>query len=175
MPGMGMARTAAVAIGVVSLAIYPLGGEQAPAPAAGHETSVKKPGDTLVVVATKAGTELVIVSGSGIGAAAAMLAAEDFGRPLVLEFKYADGRGFKMLEHLSLTTPRLRIYGQLDESGRLAFYWADAQGKFPGELEMSGWVRVQVERLDGRMRVVLPANMLDTAAKLVVEWIDAYR
>jgi hypothetical protein len=175
MPGMGMVSTAAVAIGLVSLAIYPLCGEQAQVPAAGHETRVKKQGDTLEVVATKESTQLVIVSGSGIGGATAQLAAEDFGRPLVLEFKYADGRGFKMLEHLSVTTPRMKIYGQLDESGRLAFSWADAQGKFPGELEMSGFVRVQVERLESGMRVVFPANMLDRAARLEIEWIDAYR
>lgn len=174
--GNACTQAAAAAIGILGLACVPLLADPAVVVAgAGHETSVKKPGDALVVVTSKESTELGIVSGSGIGAAAVMLAAEDWGKPLVLEFRYADGRGFKMLEHLALTTPRLKIYGQLDDSGRLAFYWADVQGKFPAELEMSGFVRVQVERRAGGMRVVLPANMLDQAAKLEVEWIDAYR
>jgi hypothetical protein len=165
-------RAAGLATGLAMLPL-PLFGEQVAAPA--HAASVKKPGDSLAVAADQEATRLVIVSGSGIGAATVVLAAQDWGKPLVLEFRYADGRGFAMLEHLVLTTPRLKIQGQLDGTGRLAFYWADGQGRFAGELENSGFVRVQVERLPTGMRVVLPANMLDRDAKLELEWIDAYR
>jgi len=173
--GISRSRAAGLATGLLLLALEPLAGEPAPAPAAARATSVKKLGDSVAVAAERAATRVVIVSGSGIGAATAMVSAADWAKPLVVEFRYADGRGFKMLEHLALTTPRLKIYGQLDDSGRLAFSWADAHGKFPGELENSGFVRVQVERLATGMRIVFPANMLDRDARLEVEWVDAYR
>lgn len=143
---------------------------------AGRTGEVRKAGDQLVAREVDGRTVVAVTSGMGIGSGSVQLTAADWARPLVIELRYADGRGFGMLEHLSLTAGnRLRVLGAAKDDGRMAFYWGDGQGTFPDELNMSGWLRVRIEREPGVMRMVFPPRMLEGEARLALEWVDAYR
>jgi hypothetical protein len=135
---------------------------------------LKRKDDSIEVVREPKRTLFVITSLSGIGTAKIVRSEGPWPSQVVLRLRHAPGQGLKALENFELTVGRMRLKGNDKQSGKLPFFLADAEGKFPPDDAPSGTLNVtfspQAEALD----VVLPANLL-AGDRVEIVWIDFYR
>ena len=89
-------------------------------------------------------TVLVIASSTGIGGLT--LASKDgrWPKDVTVRLRYLRGGPFKTLEGFEMSAGRMLVKGNSRQSGRIPFFLADADGKFPrDDASPTGWLKLE--------------------------------
>src|SRR5262245_35551933 len=134
-----------------------------------YQLTPTKPGDVLIV--NKEGTTLTIHSKSGIGGVRVKLAKGQWPKTLTIRFQHGNDVPFKGLESFKLATEKSRVEGSANDSGKMPFFLANADGKF----ERKGEADVTVKTTKQSIEVTVPATVLRGAKTAELSWIDFFR
>lgn len=136
---------------------------------------LEKPDDKITIVNAEKGTIFVVSSKSGIGSGSITLKSGKWSKYISFRFQYIDGKGFDNLEAFGLTTKSFQVRGSIKQSGNMPFYLPDNDGKFDQDTILAGYLNIKVEKNNGAVEIILPANLLNGMSKVDFSWIDAFR
>lgn len=140
-----------------------------------RQHALLKPTDSVVVFTEKSCLVVLVTDSHGIGRARLSLVSGQWPEKTTLRFRYRADRGFHSLENLLITTDRLQIQGSTSTTGKMPFYFADAQGRFHTDKAAAGELHVSIKLHPQTLEVELPAYTLLGSRKVEIAWIDAYR
>ena len=161
-------------VGLAAGTVTCLGADQPATP--GFNLKLQKPEDSIAVKTDDKRTVFVVTSASGIGSATVALTAGQWPKHIALRFEYPKDRGFDLLEGFSMTTARLRIQGAARPGqSKMPFRLLDGQGKSDAGEAPAGELNAVVERNQGGLEIILPANLFIGSKEVKFGWIDFYR
>jgi hypothetical protein len=134
-----------------------------------------KPTNSIMALKEDKQTIFLITDSFGIGSATILLTSGHWPKNVTLRFQHGKGRGFRRLEGFDLTTAYLQVRSGMHHSGKMPFYFPDANGMYETSESPAGEMNILVKERNGAMEVTLPANLFVGSKDVKIAWIDAYR
>lgn len=137
--------------------------------------------DTLTTVVDADRTVLVITSETGIGGLALSSKDGRWPKDVTLRLRYhrpgPHRTGpFKTLEGFEMSAGRILVKGSSRQSGRVPFFLAGADGKFPrDDASPAGWLKLEFKSNGDDLDLIVPSNLWHETNEVRVKWIDFYR
>ena len=139
-------------------------------------SKLDRPNDTLTTVVEADGTVIIITSDTGIGGLTLSSKAGHWPKDVTLRLRYHRSGPFKTLEGFEMSAGRILVKGSSQQSGRVPFFLADADGKFPrDDASPAGGLKLEFKPNGDDLDLIVPSNLWHEAKEVRVKWIDFYR